>query len=215
MPALGTSAVTLTPRGTAMVRNDYIEELDRTDGNRRPARLPGEFFLRHMVAVNDFRVALEVACRLRPDVELLGFVADTTRTSAGPGVQPQAVLSETVMLGGAQGERLLHVPDAAFALRRGDRQALFLAEVDRGTEVVGDPKRGVGLFVRFYLEALLAAPSRASAPASAGAVASKASACWSSRYRKHALPRSATAGERCRHSLSTRSGSSGSQPMMP
>ena len=154
--ALATQAVTLTTRGAAVLRNgdDHAEAFRRAPG--RPTRLPGEFFLRHTVAVNDFRIALKLDACLRHDVELLGVVADAERSAAGPAVQPRAVLAESVAFEGERGERLAHVPDLAFGLRRDGRQALFLVEVDRGTEVIGDPKRGVGLFVRFYLRALVA-----------------------------------------------------------
>jgi hypothetical protein len=153
--ALTTHAVTLTPRGVAVLHNGDDGTPARDGSASQTARLPGEFFLKHMVAVNDFRIALELdACR-RHDVELLGAIADTVRSAAGPAVQPRAALAETVAFEGERGERLLHIPDLAFALRRDGRQALFLVEVDRGTEVVGDAKRGVGLFVRFYLRALL------------------------------------------------------------
>ena len=153
--ALSTHAVTLTAKGAELLHGASPASLDAAPVGRRPARLPGEFFLRHMAAVNDFRIALELAVRLRRDVELLGVLTDTARTAVGPTTQPRAVLSESVSLGTGDHDRLVHVPDLAFALRRGDRQALFLVEMDRGTEVVGDPKRGVGLFVRFYLRALV------------------------------------------------------------
>ena len=153
--ALPTYAVTLTPRGAAVLRNGDDGTQACRGSAARTARLPGEFFLKHMLAVNDFRIALQLDARRRQDVQLLGAIADTVRSAAGPAVQPRAALAETVAFEGERGERLLHVPDLAFALRRDGRQALFLVEVDRGTEVVGDPKRGVGLFVRFYLRALL------------------------------------------------------------
>ena len=153
--ALGTYAVTLTSKGAEQLRNVSPHALEAASSGRRPVRLPGEFFLRHMVAVNDFRIALELAVQERPDVELLGVLTDTARTAVGPAMQPRAILSESVSFGAGDQDRLTHVPDLAFALRRGDRQALFLVELDRGTEVVGDPKRGVGLFLRFYLRALV------------------------------------------------------------
>ena len=153
--ALSTHAVTLTSKGAGLLHDASPASLEAASPGHRPVRLPGEFFLRHMAAVNDFRIALELAVRQRPDVELLGVLTDTARTAVGPSTQPRAVLSESVSFGTGDQDRLVHVPDLAFALRRGDRQALFLVEVDRGTEVVGDPKRGVGLFVRFYLRALV------------------------------------------------------------
>lgn len=153
--ALSTHTVTLTSMGAELLHDASPAYLEATSARHRPVRLPSEFFLRHMAAVNDFRIALELAVRRRRDIELLGVLTDTARTAVGPTTQPKAVLSESVSFGTGDHDRLVHVPDLAFALRRGDRQALFLVEVDRGTEVVGDPKRGVGLFVRFYLRALL------------------------------------------------------------
>jgi len=121
----------------------------------RLAHLPGNHFLKHFVEVNDFRIALELSARGRPDVSVLGVLADTDRSAAGPAQQPRGELTDVVAFEGQEGERLSHTPDLAFALRRGERQALFLVEIDRGSEVVGDPRRGVGRFVRFYLRALV------------------------------------------------------------
>jgi hypothetical protein len=42
------------------------------------------------------------------------------------------------------------VPDGVFALRRAGRSALFLLEVDRSTEVVLHPERGLAKVMRFY-----------------------------------------------------------------
>jgi len=53
-----------------------------------------------------------------------------------------------------RGAIVRHIPDAIITLRRGDRVATFLAELDLGTEVVGDGRRGVGKIMRFYLNAL-------------------------------------------------------------
>ena len=151
-----TQLVSLTPLGVSKLTGSEPSGAGVAGVTRRPASLPSTYFLRHQLEVTDFRIALALSVEQRPEVDLLDVLADTDRTARAPGSQPRALLTETVTLGGERGERLSHTPDLAFAMRRGDRQAFFLVEIDRGTEVVGDPRRGVGLFVRFYLRALVA-----------------------------------------------------------
>jgi hypothetical protein len=153
--AIPTHLVSLTSLGTATLRGGDAPCSGSAVERRLPVRLPGAYFLKHLLEVNDFRIGLELNARQRLDLEVLGVLADMDRSATGPAAQPRAVLSETVTFEGERGERMAHTPDLAFGLRRNERQALFLIEIDRGTEVVGDPRRGVGLFVRFYLRALV------------------------------------------------------------
>jgi hypothetical protein len=44
-----------------------------------------------------------------------------------------------------------HTPDAVFALEKGGNAALFFLEIDRGTEIVSDPEKGVLKGVVWYL----------------------------------------------------------------
>ncbi len=130
--------VTLTRRGAALIGNDV-------SGAKR---IVSDLFLRHAVELNDFRIALEQACAQRSDVQLGGFVPDLA-SHASRGRQPERVLGSGVF-GGAVGS---HTPDAAFVLQREGRAALFFLEIDRGTEVIGDVKRGVGRAITYYLQA--------------------------------------------------------------
>ncbi len=150
-----TQIISLSPLGAATLTANAAPGVGAVVARRRPVALPGAYFLRHQLEVNDFRIAVALSVGQRPDVELLSVIADTDRTAAAVAAQPRTLLAETVAFGGEQAERISHTPDLAFAVKRGERQALFLVEIDRGTEVVGDPKRGVGLFVRFYLRALV------------------------------------------------------------
>lgn len=148
-PTMAGHLVTLTTRGleTAVEASERGSELVRL----RPPNPPKPLFLRHLVAVNDFRIALLSSLRRSHDVELLGFVTDSDRRFAGPGRRPHSPLAFSVDIPGE--EPIRHAADAAFLLRRGDRRALFFVEVDLQTEVVGQPRTGVGRFVRFYLHA--------------------------------------------------------------
>jgi len=153
--AVSMHIVSLSPLGMSKLTAGTMPGTDGVVARRRPVALPGTYFLRHQLEVNDFRIALTLSARQRTDVELLGVIADTDRAAASVATQPRALLAETVTFGSEPAERITHTPDVAFAMRRAERQALFLVEIDRGSEVVGDPKRGVGLFVRFYLRALV------------------------------------------------------------
>ncbi len=150
-----TQIISLSPLGVATLNTNATPGVGAALARRRPIALPGTYFLRHQLEVNDFRIGVVLSAGQRPDVELLNVIADTDRTAVAAAMQPRALLAETVAFSGEPAEHITHTPDLAFAMRRGERQAFFLVEIDRGTEVVGDPKRGVGLFVRFYLRALV------------------------------------------------------------
>jgi hypothetical protein len=81
--ALPTHAVSLTPLGTAVLRNSQSTNGEARRG--RTVRLPGAYFLKHLVEVNDFRIALETDARQRQDLELLGVLADTDRATGRGG----------------------------------------------------------------------------------------------------------------------------------
>lgn len=131
--------VTLTRAGAAAVSDGNGSDL--SDHARSGA------FLQHRLGVNAFRLALGQACARRPELELLGFVADTDGVPGRAGMQPRRVLTDVL---GTKGG---HVPDGAFALRRAEHSALFFFEFDRGTEVLGNPQRGLGRIITSYLHA--------------------------------------------------------------
>ena len=47
-------------------------------------------------------------------------------------------------------EKISHTPDAVFALQKSDKQALYFLEIDRGTETISNPDKGIGKMIRFY-----------------------------------------------------------------
>jgi hypothetical protein len=111
------------------------------------------YFVRHFLAVNDFWIMLRQACTEAP-VGLLGFIPDShgERTKSGAVTK---YIRDTVGVQAGGTFALAHTPDAVFALGRGERAALFFLEVDRGTEVVSDPDKGVLKSIRFYVQYLL------------------------------------------------------------
>jgi DNA-binding MarR family transcriptional regulator len=146
-PTVPSQLVSLTAQGLATAVDGDDIAPGRT--GMRPPRVPRPLFLRHLVAVNEFRIELLASLKARDDVELLGFVTDSDRQSAGPGRRPYSPLAFSIDLPGEAPIR--HAADAAFMLQRGDRRALFLLEMDLATEVIGQGRHGVGRLVRFYL----------------------------------------------------------------
>jgi hypothetical protein len=150
VPTVASQLVTLTSRGLeSAIDGDAAGS--GSEAVRLP-KLPGPLFVRHLVAVNDFRIALTNSLWRHADVELLQFESDSDRRWAGPGRPPCSLLQASIAIPGE--EPIRHAPDGAFLLQRQNRRGLFLLEVDCGTEVIAQPRRGVGRLVRFSLHAL-------------------------------------------------------------
>ena len=104
--------------------------VDWTEKNKRA----GAVFVEHTLAVADFLSGLEVACRMRGDVELireeqvLAGAPEATRKAREP---LRFAVDKTVM---GRRQRFSVVPDGLFGLRFPDDSAsYFMLEVDRGT----------------------------------------------------------------------------------
>lgn len=82
-------------------------------------------FLAHLLATTDFRIALQKACS-RAGLALEMWLDEKVLRTEG---------TDYVMLTGPNGEMLKTavIPDAVFMLARGDKRALFFAEIDLGT----------------------------------------------------------------------------------
>jgi hypothetical protein len=114
----------------------------------REARHP--FFVRHHLDVTDFRISLEREC-LDSGLKLLGFLPEfLSRKVEGGRIEKHL---RDVVATGTSGE-IAHVPDGVFAIERCQRPALFFVEIDRATEPVGNPGKGVLKAMRFYLDYL-------------------------------------------------------------
>ncbi len=127
-----------------------LDSLKWTEHSRSPKDY---YFLRHFLKINDFRIALAHACLGTPGLQLLGFIPEYFgEHRPGGGV---AKYIRDVICDVSPKENLGHTPDAVFALEKNGKPALFFLEVDRGTEVVSDPDKGVLKACRFYLNYLL------------------------------------------------------------
>lgn len=120
---------------------------------RHVGREPKDYyFLRHFLAVNDFRILLAQGCT-GDEVRLLGFIPEYLGTK-GVGAEATKYIKEVICDISNKTERISHTPDAVFALEKRGVPALFFLEIDRGTEVVGREDKGVLKCVRFYLSLL-------------------------------------------------------------
>jgi len=145
--------VSLKKKGLAVVAKAHGLPAGALGSSPSRTRPKDYYFLRHFLDVADFRIDLTRAVAARPDLTLLGFVADhiVERTDQGGFRRLTRDLVCDLSRGG---ETVGHTPDGVFALRRGADAALFFLEVDRGTESVTHPERGFVKCIRFYLSFL-------------------------------------------------------------
>jgi len=113
-------------------------------------------FLRHALAVSEFRLNLELAVKSHPEIQLHRVIMDfelRAHTNNAIGRRKYRLFDEVV---DPIGKRKIAVhPDLLFVLRAGDDersfQRLFFVEVDRGTEglrVIADKLTGYHLYKR-------------------------------------------------------------------
>jgi len=123
----------LGQRGARALRSNGHSLNDRLDWTEKNKRA-GATFVEHTLAVADFMVALELACRSRSDVEL---IREPEIIASSP--QQTAKAREPLRWQTARAERgrtvsYSVVPDGLFALAFPDgTSSYFLLEIDRGT----------------------------------------------------------------------------------
>jgi hypothetical protein len=126
-------------------------EVDITDLQwNRVSQAPKDYrFLKHFMAINDFRITLTLACQTS-GLTLLGFIPEYIGEKTPQG-HVKKYLRDQVCNVADVTRNLSHTPDAAFALEKEGRAALFFVEIDRGIEVVNDPQKGFLKSIVFYL----------------------------------------------------------------
>jgi Replication-relaxation len=107
------------------------------------------YFLRHFLAVNDFRILITQACHDSP-IKLLGFIPEYVGEKTAQG-SVKKYIRDTVCDIANSSLTYSHTPDAVFSLEKEGSAALFFVEVDRGTEIVSDPEKGFLKCIVFYL----------------------------------------------------------------
>jgi hypothetical protein len=107
--------------------------------NRQPKDY---YFLKHFLAINDFRILISQACQ-QSNITLLGFIPEYVGQRTKEGNVKKYIRDKV--------KDYSHTPDAVFALEKDGKPALFFVEIDRGFEVVNDPEKGFLKSVVFYL----------------------------------------------------------------
>ena len=107
------------------------------------------YFMRHFIRLNDVRIALEMGAKEGP-VTLRGFLPEYYGKKEESGSVHKYVRDATFGIQDPE-EHIPHTPDAVFSLEKDGSPALFFLEVDRGTETLSNPQKGVLKMVRFYL----------------------------------------------------------------
>jgi hypothetical protein len=114
------------------------------------------YFLRHFLKINDFWITLRQQAASSGAIEIAGFLPEYMGRQRDDGSVAKYI-RDVVIDKAHPGNSLPHTPDAVFALMKGGSPALFFLEIDRGTEVISDPDKGVLKALRFYAEYLLTA----------------------------------------------------------
>jgi len=144
----------LARRGAEAVAERLAVPVGELGWDSRREQPKDYLFLKHFLAAADFRITLTRACAAQQDVRLLGFVPEhVVDGTAGSDLKKHIrdVTTDTM----DPRQKISHAPDAVFVLQRGESSALFFLEIDRGTEVLSNPARGLLKTVRFYLSSLV------------------------------------------------------------
>jgi hypothetical protein len=113
-----------------------------------PGKIPKDYyFLKHFLAINDFRILVTKACQ-QGDINLLGFIPEYIGEKTREGYVKKYIRDKVSNI---STQEYSHTPDAVFALEKDGKPALFFLEIDRGSEIVSDPEKGFLKCIVFYL----------------------------------------------------------------
>ena len=139
----------ITKKGAHLVAeqlNLTINELAWTQITKQPKDY---YFMRHFLGINQFRIDLTKACE-PSEIQLVGFIPEYHWNKHATGRITKHIHDYVFDIENPR-EKISHTPDAVFALSRNDKTALFFLEIDRGTEVIGSPGKGLLKMLRYYI----------------------------------------------------------------
>jgi hypothetical protein len=146
-PAIAERIFYLDTEGAKLVAAELDTAVDDLSWFRYSKTPKDYYYLRHFLAINDFRILITQVCKNAP-ISLLGFIPEYIGEKTKEG-HVKKYLRDTV-------KEYSHTPDAVFALEKDGNTALFFLEIDRGLETVSDPEKGFLKCVIFYLNYFIA-----------------------------------------------------------
>jgi hypothetical protein len=132
----------LDAEGAKLVAAELDTEVTELSWYRYSKTPKDYYYLRHFLAINDFRILLTQACVETP-ITLLGFIPEYIGEKTKQG-HVKKYLRDSV-------KEYSHTPDGVFALEKDGNAAIFFLEIDRGLETVSDPEKGFMKCAIFYL----------------------------------------------------------------
>jgi len=135
--------------GAEVVAGELQIPFEQLEWHRSMKAPKDYYFLRHFLAINDFRILLTKACQESPII-LRGFIPEYFgQKQVGGNVKKY--IRDRVCDVTNSAYSYSHTPDGVFALEKDGKPALFFLEIDRGTEKVNDPTEGLMKAMVFYL----------------------------------------------------------------
>lgn len=134
--------------GAEVVAGELQVPVEKLEWHRSMKAPKDYYFLRHFLSINDFRILLTKSCA--DNITLKGFIPEYfgEKTAAG---NVKKYIRDRVCDVTNEAYEYSHTPDGVFALEKEGKAALFFLEIDRGTERISDPERGVLKAIVFYL----------------------------------------------------------------
>jgi hypothetical protein len=141
-PAITERVFYLDNEGAKLVAAELDTQVEDLSWHRYSKTPKDYYYLRHFLAINDFRILLTESCHHSP-VTLLGFIPEYIGEKTSKG-HVKKYLRDSV-------KEYSHTPDGVFALEKDGNAAIFFLEIDRGLETVSDPEKGFMKCAIFYL----------------------------------------------------------------
>jgi hypothetical protein len=142
VPTLEERLFYLDKKGAEFTAIALQKDIQDLDWHRQTKQPKDYYFVRHFLAINDFRILITQACQ-QYFLTLLGFIPEYIGEQTKEGFVKKYIRDSI--------NNISHTPDAVFALEKDGKPALFFVEIDRGGEVVSDPEKGLLKAVVFYL----------------------------------------------------------------
>jgi hypothetical protein len=153
VPNIDESIFSLTAKGIQSVAEALGIDKSELKWNESKTKPHDYYLMQHFIAINDFRISLRQACD-NSAIKLLGFIPDYYGEKTDKGGITKYIRDVVCDIANDR-QTVSHTPDGVFALERDGKVALFFLEIDRGTEVVSDPLKGVQKMLGFYANYLI------------------------------------------------------------